>query len=199
MFYPAQESEIPFEYQRQILQNLMSISANHKSQDEAASSAFQVSLCAIVGFGRSPNSESALHYLWRASEFKHPVAIFFRRCLEQTLVDVNLKHDDCNTEGVIQGFKNQTVDVRGLELRQTKQLEGQKIERFESYAAFQLWLERFDQNDCQRLLDSYVITMPFMIRMDLLSLAIAMDDLSSVRLLAKTSLQRQSTSSEDTA
>ena len=201
MFYPDQEYEIPWEYKRQILQNLLLLSSNHKSQDEAASSAFQASLCYITGFGTSPIPGSALLVLQRATELKHPVAILFAENLRRALGDETRipEREHSYTDKIIQGFKNQTPEVRGLELRQLDPVFGQTVERFQSFAAFKLWVDGIDDKDYEKMAGAYVITMPFMIRMDILSLAIAMDDVSTVRKFAKIFLQEKSTSPDDTA
>ncbi|TAQ87976.1 hypothetical protein B7494_g3705 [Chlorociboria aeruginascens] len=199
MFYPDQEYEIPWEYKRQILQNLISLSSNQKSQDEAASCAFQASICYMMGFGASPSPTSALVFLQKATELKHPMAVLFARNLEQALRDEAPERENSYTEDIIQGFKNQSPEIRGFELRNISSVLGPTVESFKSFADFQFWLKGVDENDYERMTTSYVITMPFMIRMDILSLAIAMDDVSTVRKFAKVFLQKTPTSSDEPA
>ncbi|KAF4634220.1 hypothetical protein G7Y89_g3891 [Cudoniella acicularis] len=194
MLYPLQDYEIPFEYQRQILEKLVSIAESHNSEDEAASSAFQASICYIMGFGTSPDPPAAVRHLRRAKERKHPMAILFGTRLEQALAGVTTEGAPY-TKLIIQGFKDQGVEIRGMELRQS----GQTLERFQSYTALTGWLLSLDEKECQKMPESHFITMPFMVRMDLLSLAIAMDDLSTVEKFAKTFMQKKTNSSEETA
>jgi hypothetical protein len=94
MFYPDQEYEIPWEYKRQILQNLILLSSNHKSQDEAASSALQASLCYMTGFGTSPIPGTALLFLERATDLKHPVAMLFAKTLRRVMAELRRQSEE---------------------------------------------------------------------------------------------------------
>jgi ankyrin repeat protein len=127
------------------------------------------------------------------------MAILFAKNLERALGDEAPESENSYTDNIIQGFKNQSAEVRGLELRKIDPVLSQTIERFKSFAAFKFWLKGVDEKDYEKMAGSYVITMPFMVRMDILSLAIAMDDVSTVRKFAKILLQEKSTSSDDTA
>jgi ankyrin repeat protein len=155
----------------------------------------------MTGFGASPSPGSALLFLERATELKHPMAMLFAENLRRALGDEyeSPEGERSCTDRIIQGFKNQTPEVRGIELRQVDAALGQKVERFKSFAAFKFWLDAVDEKDYEKMSRSYVITMPFMVRMDILSLAITMDDVSTVRKFAKILLQEKSVSSDDTA
>jgi ankyrin repeat protein len=197
MFHLDQGSEIAWEYKRQILDNLTSISKHCKVQDEAAAASFQASICYIEGFGTSPNPDSALSHLQEAINLKHPIAILFGRSLRQALKG-EIEGNACCTENIIRGFKSDRVEIKGLEVYNFSKAVPSKVERFKDYEAFQSWLKNLDPSERQETLCSYVIAMPYLIRMDTLSLAITMGDVDSVKTLAGMPIQDKTTQSDDT-
>lgn len=191
-----QEFEVPWEYKRKIFQDLISLAEHQGTQDQAATAAstsLQASFCYIVGFGTSPNAQSATRFLQKAIELQSPMAqLFGKRLLEAIDVDAeadtleNLSPEpESYTKNIIDGFRADRPEIKGVELHDHDGALLVGPEKFKNYAALKVFLQALNEKQREKTIKTFVITMPFSIRMDLLSLAIAMDDVATVQKFAK--------------
>ncbi|KAH8646463.1 hypothetical protein BGZ60DRAFT_570650, partial [Tricladium varicosporioides] len=184
MFRVDEEREIPWEHQRQILLDFERIATYHRFQEDAAAAAIQVAICYIVGFGTSPNNDSAIQYLRRAEEQGHPMAILFGRGLQNVLSGIGAEIVVPYDRSVVLGFKEQTVlKSRVFELH-TSILPG-VIQRFNTYGDFQTWLCGLQGLCLPSLTSSWVTTIPPSSKMNLCECFIAMEDVTNIKRLAE--------------
>jgi ankyrin repeat protein len=154
----------------------------------------------MVGFGVSPDLQVSLRFLEKATELEHPMALLFGSSLKQALVGNNTADAPLSPPGIVResytqnlilGFRADKFDVKGIELNDDDGALLVGPEKFQSYAALKVFLQSLNETQREKTIKLYVTTMPFSIRMDLLSLAISMDDVDTVRWLAKIYIRRK--------
>ena len=175
---------MPWEYKRKILQNLASLAEHHGTQDQAATAAsmsFQASFCYMIGFGTSPNIPAGLQFLEKAIQLAHPMALLFGKSLQQAPNSNNVAEMPLNppgnvyesyTKNIIVGFRAKRLDIKEVELNDNDGVLLVGAEKFKNYAALKVFLQALNETQREKAINTYVIAMPYSIRMDLLSLAI---------------------------
>jgi ankyrin repeat protein len=139
-----------------------------------------------MSFGTSPVPQAAIRFLTKAIELEHSIAKLFGEHLlrgiegggraETSIRIVNTREDYTNS--VIRGFLAERLDIKSVELHDNDGALLVGPEKFRNYAALKVFLLSLNETQREKTTRTYVITMPFSIRMDILSLAIAMDDVT---------------------
>jgi hypothetical protein len=135
----------------------------------------------MIGFGTSPNAQVALRFLGNAIKLAHPMALLFRESLQQALSRNNMaevllnptgKFHESYTRNIILGFRAERLDINQVELNDNDGtiLVGPK--KFKNFTGLKVFLQALNETQREKAINTYVITMPYSIRMDLLSLAI---------------------------
>lgn len=153
----------------------------------------------MVGFGASPNPQSAARFMVKAMELGSPMANLFGQGLLQavqvdTVADTPvspLPVQESYINSIILGFRADRPEIKGVELHDDDGALLVGPEKFKNYAALKVFLQALNEKQREKTIKTYVITMPFSIRMDLLSLAIAMDDVATVQKFAKIFIRKK--------
>lgn len=103
---PDQEKEILWEHQSQILNDFREISKRHKTPEEAGSTAFQLAMCYMSGFGANKDLQIAAKFIKEAEGYSNSPAKLFGQALRCALSDFKQSDEMTTYETrVIRGLK----------------------------------------------------------------------------------------------